>query len=841
MNKWTIVCCLLAISSGLLVHCHPSGSFSIQYYGDSEKPEVAARTPLRIVPKPDNSGVRKNRGSITYFSEFGPPSTGNELIKEVYPVPQGGFVPIVKNRGLSRYNQEAQVTKIQPVPKSFDTTHIKPVVEEPEADPIQQSLAASPLRLLPVEPQSFGTIRSEVQAIKNKHKKYFGESDYVDEYARAPISVKVEAPQLPVALVPPNVVATPLKPSVHYNFEQSFGDTKWPIKKASPIKKKSATISKSAYTIDGISDRKLTIDKLAKLDKYRLKSEESDSDESDSNSDSSSSEEDGTSSSSEEDSSEEGVVKESSNESQKESQREDEFPVNYYAQTRLEKSRAYLPAPQNDPRITEKISTKKTNIVYSEQGYNDKSFDHGKSTKLYEVHQRYRRDLADKAAEDEEEIVEEIEALPIPLALQQQVNGSNLNGEELLSYVQEVIKNSSKYLPDDINEDVDDSFTSLLLNSAEIKKLFALPNEPTPNASEPIAEGTEHVSSPEKYPFLNLPESDAISKTSALRYAENPAQLPKTGRSYYDTKNTRECDEIEPEIDHVPEATQNGVSYKPSPDPQRETRNKKRLKNLDKKIICLKKKQFGENPLDNPLFKEEFVDSDSVFGDNQEITNAKVFQPASIGHPLNPSINVYDDVISNIRLAIVAENANLKDRNRVEILKLKPKALDAESSESSNVNQTVVSVGIPLQQPEDSTKDGIFDISKYLPRIYYEPKDGVLYRVRYKKKKKKKKKNGAPKNRNIRHNPKYSDYTVFPRLEHETKPDYFNRESKFNYDAATEHSPVRSNKILHAPSNHHPKTLPHPIHSLSSGYYPYPVLAVRRKRFHYELIGNSER
>lgn len=730
MHIWTIVFAFLAVASAS-VQCASLPTI-IKYYDENSEPQNRpVRTPLRIVAEPV-----KSRGSITYYN--------NEIDQQPKPTPQR-LSPVASSR-------LQKVTRIHKVPDHYQEEDVSLV------DPIKLSLAGSPLRLLPLLPtHSRTTLQGD--------KKYFGTSNFVDEYVE-PIKIKVAdnaRPTGPVAGAP----------AVHYNYETSFGHAEWPINSKIPIIKKAAIITKSEFKVGSNEHGKLTIDKLAKLDKYRLRSTESssDSNESSSSSSSSSSEEDDDSSSSEEDSSEENNgAKEISDE-----EAEKNLPINYYSQIRNQDTRKYLPAPQNDLRINEKISTKKSGIVYSEQGYNDKSYDHKGTSKLYEVHQRYRRSNSN------------VETLPIPT--EKVTSGVKLNGEELLKYIQDLINNSSKYLPESNNDDSDDdinSINSFLLNSTEIMKLFALP--------VPLPDATATKPSTEKYPFLHIP-------VSALRYAESFNNFPKKGEFYYNNKITP-C----PDIDSIDE------SKVPSGDG--------RFKDLGRKIDCLQKRNFDADTLDNPLFKEELVNP-SFNGQRGEIT-PKLLR--SLNYLPNPSVNVYDDVISNIRSAIVAEHSHIKDRNQIEILKLKAKVADSEFSESSNVNQTVVRIA------KDTTKDGIFDISKYLPRTNYEAADGLKHVKRYKKKKRRK--NTAINSSKFRHNIYHKDYTVFPDLtppaylDSETAPNHVNHRKKL---FRSRNSPIN-------PSSQSSSGIPT---SLSSGYYPYPVLAAKKKRFHYELLRNA--
>lgn len=767
MAKWTILWAFMAIAFGI-VKTAPSAPTIIRYYDEnSETGAETVRTPLRIFAAP-----RRPRGSITYLT--------NNIEQQSSLIPQR-LSPVATH---NRYSSN-KVTRIEPVRGTYSATDAE------VSDPVKQSLAASPLRLLPLLPVSYNRISHD----NEPQKKYFGTSNYVDEY--------VEPFEITVSDEPSTVQVAPA-PAVHFNYETSFaGKTYLPIKSKVSNDKKVTRKSNSAYKIDEIKNGKSIIDELSKLDKYRLKSSEDKSDSSsssESEGSSSSSEEDGTSSSSEEDSSEEnGATRgEDSDEDEKDAP---ELTTNFYSQVRYQAVNKNQPSPLNDVHVNEKIKTKKTGIVYSEQGYNDKSFDQGRFSKLYEVHQRYRRDASNPT---QEASWDNIEVLPIPLALEK-VN-SIASGEELLKYLQDLIYNSSQYLSDDDDDDEQNNlntFTSLL-NSTEIKNLIAIP--------EPLPETPELQSLTEKYPFQQ------ILTNTALRYAENPMSFPRSGKTYYSLKRKRKCENISWNLNReVPLNNNKSVDTK-------------RFNSLGEKIDCLKKRHFDEDPFDNPLFNEEFVSQSTDFHDkgNTKNINSKIL--GALDHASNPSVNVYHDVRNNIRLAIIADQANVKDRNQIEILKLKSKVVDSESSDSTNVKHLVEK---PNTKTKPTAKDGIFDISKFIPRSYYDQKNGILYAVRHKKKKKKKKKlsdairkNQEPTASNVRQ----PNRTLTSWSEDEKIP--------------PEHSGYRNSRrksqkpILpyNQPSFHF-----HPTRTgLSSGYYPYAVLANSKKRFHYQLLRNTQ-
>lgn len=112
-----------------------------------------------------------------------------------------------------------------------------------------------------------------------------------------------------------------------------------------------------------------------------------------------------------------------------------------------------------------------------------------------------------------------------------------------------------------------------------------------------------------KYPFYNSP---AVGKHSALRYAENPENIPiKEGSDlafYEQAERRKRCDEVQSDIDPIPERVKN-VEDEPGPGDVEEIPDLPRLRNLGDKIDCFKERYFGENPLDNPFFKEEVIEA----------------------------------------------------------------------------------------------------------------------------------------------------------------------------------------------------------------------------------------
>lgn len=390
-------------------------------------------------------------------------------------------------------------------------------------------------------------------------------------------------------------------------------------------------------------------------------------------------------------------------------------PRKTYSQVRHSERVQRRPKLVEEPRVKEKISTSKSHIVYREEGYDDNDYDHGKEQKAGEFNEvekrqkdikRKRRSVnevpdkveedgrvkngslsevqfqnvtgtitgnvpkVDQAAEAKAEkdqvkeleravtatsaptnsttndtVDDEIDALPIPLALKQRLKPLNLKGAALMQYIEEALKNSSIYLPD----------------------------EPI-SADARISESRVIPVQSKKYPYYKLP-TDVVGKNSPLRYAQN-AKRPRS--SIYATKNDIECHDIDEQIDPIPNKIKNNNFDKTHPG-----RQGKRLRNLGDKIDCLKEKFFGKNPLDNPLFEENISVPDNVFNATEYIQS----------HIKN---NVYKDVLNNIR-------SNLLEESETD-----DKKATTRSDESSDVSYAEVYedlVDIPLDPTTEIPKD----------------------------------------------------------------------------------------------------------------------------------------
>ncbi|XP_050523495.1 uncharacterized protein LOC126895551 [Daktulosphaira vitifoliae] len=113
-------------------------------------------------------------------------------------------------------------------------------------------------------------------------------------------------------------------------------------------------------------------------------------------------------------------------------------------------------------------------------------------------------------------------------------------------------------------------------------------------------------------------------KHSALRYITNPALKPhKTngGMEFYESISSLKCDDITGPLGVIPERTDDG-EWKGEP----EVKNP-RIDAVGNKIGCFKNKYFGNDPLDNPLFKERDVGFPEVVAVGKSLDSRESIKP----------------------------------------------------------------------------------------------------------------------------------------------------------------------------------------------------------------------
>lgn len=349
---------------------------------------------------------------------------------------------------------------------------------------------------------------------------------------------------------------------------------------------------------------------------------------------------------------------------EEESRRHEHFvPFRMYAQVRHVEAENHEPkhkAPE--PRVTQKLTLEKKNVYYKEEGYDEKEYDHG--DEKISSNYRTKREVKD--------IGDAPEALPI----------ISHHGKKVLKQLGELLSKSSFFLPDE-----DDAFEY----------------DHTKRPIQTIYGTNSKVLKSHKYPYYNLPDTDTLNTMSAYRYSENMKNFPSAKQSLYDFKNIADCEEIDQEVNPVPDdIEEEGKSTKFN-------KNPRRLKNLGDKIGCFKRKYFGKDPFDNPLFKEKYVSSSIPISLNDS---------SFIAHQANPLITVYDDVISNIRAAFADE---------LLMQQKKAKALEKESAPADTVPASTTinkSVGAEIKVANSGSvvsaavpRFPLFDINKYYPKL----------------------------------------------------------------------------------------------------------------------------
>lgn len=355
---------------------------------------------------------------------------------------------------------------------------------------------------------------------------------------------------------------------------------------------------------------------------------------------------------------------------QEESKRREKFvPFKMYAQVRHVEAEKHEPRSEApSPQAKEKLTLEKKNIYYKEEGYEEKEYDHG--AEKVESHHRAKRDVSDAPPV----------ALPIVV---RNVDHSKSTGEKVTKYLEDLLSESSIYLPDDDIIAEQKQPSGIIYGSIQKKKSY-------------------------KYPYYNLPDSNTLNTMSAFRYSENIKNFPKAKESLYKYKNVKECQEIDQEVDPIPDdIEEEGKSSKYNESP-------KRLRNLGDKISCYKKKYFGDDPFDNPLFKEEYVAASIPIP----------FKDASfLSHQANPLITVYDDVISNIRAAFVDELRKEKEKEFLSST-VPPVAVAEPVPASINIaKNTSPPTKVSGFVPSAVSHLPIFDISRYYPKLNIPPSE----------------------------------------------------------------------------------------------------------------------
>lgn len=514
--------------------------------------------------------------------------------------------------------------KSQHLSKSNNVEDIPPYV--PDNSPFYPLMKPSPINIMPTQPPSFDAVRNYVQYLKMRQQKFFSDFNNDEEPAvELKKSQQISAPyegEIDYFKEREQELAREAEFSpVNYvkNVQSSEDTEELPYTEESSRSNESETITNN----DGNANihRVDNDDYATNSDDYNDSHYTDYADET-TNDDDEEVESDGD-----------------------ESRNKENFvPFRLYAQVRhVEADHHEKPSKSN---IKEKVSLAKKNVYYKEEGYEDKNYDHGAERINYDKRNKQNKRRGKRSTDDDIDVSQ----LPVALAYFKKSEIPQLTGEKLFKHLDELIKNSSIYLPDE--DDV-----------------------------RPVKFGPINPSI--KYPNYSIFPDTIKPQLLPDRYSESS---PKLRNSLYASKNVKECDEIEDDINPVPsdiEEEDKPTKYNKSP---------KKLNNLGDKIQCYREKYFGKDPFDNPLFKED------------EYVEATIPIPVNhIAHQANPLITVYDDVINNIRSGILNE---FKKKREAENLPTEHVTTRNKQLQIPNYSSVVGVSNLP-----------IFDINTFLPKF----------------------------------------------------------------------------------------------------------------------------
>lgn len=344
---------------------------------------------------------------------------------------------------------------------------------------------------------------------------------------------------------------------------------------------------------------------------------------------------------------------------------QDDFvPSRIMSSVRGVKQVIHKPRNVQQPSLRERIRESGGHIVYTEDGYEDKQYDHGKEDKSVEYLSRTRRST----------------------------NVKDLKGQELIDHLDRLIRNVSDYL-----------------DSSEI----------IPDTDK------KHLQQPDKkFPLYNNTEKPI--EDSPIKYSEyaKPVVDDEYSDELYESKPDN-CEEYDEEVDDEIESIPNAHNDTDG--------RKKRLGNLGNKLECLKKTLFGEEPLDNPLFKEKTISQPKL-----ENLFSSVVQESDNIQTIS---SVYSDVMDNIKYNSFNENQRIfsdfgvSDNFAVGTINVKKTVKpdnelntnekytdDSKQKSNGKEKQTVTESPLTVFNPfRDPAQLPILDISRYIPTPKYEP------------------------------------------------------------------------------------------------------------------------
>lgn len=372
-------------------------------------------------------------------------------------------------------------------------------------------------------------------------------------------------------------------------------------------------------------------------------------------------------------------------------------PIRVYSQVRhLEKkSRKPLKRPVYEPNLREKLSQEKRHLVYKEEGYEDKEYDHaghekdsisteesalkkGKKLRQNEKNRKKSRVRIERSA-----TYFERNKNSSPRG-NKKYNYTTLKGIDLINHINELLVNSSVYLPDDSSE-----------KATSKRQLKATKDHDTSESEQ---------KSQYRHIFTTTPKQIIEKNFKNVSFRRPP-------KSIYKTKPKIDCEEDDFDFD---EDDFDGTT-------------KKRGGQLGIKLDCLKAKFFGNDPFNEPFFEDDLVTTSTPSIPSSNV--GKKRQVISRGKNTNVSKVVYDDIMNNIKKS---QNNAGTDVILGRISPLKKKPLDSAPQENKSALSFKVTTVSPLlfSTTEFNIKNFFnnkhekapptFDINDYYPKPSFE-------------------------------------------------------------------------------------------------------------------------
>lgn len=290
-------------------------------------------------------------------------------------------------------------------------------------------------------------------------------------------------------------------------------------------------------------------------------------------------------------------------------------PYRTYAQVRKSFSKKRIPKKKkSDPRLKESIKDSKVHTVYSEEGYEDSGYDHGNQEKSAESREDLREKSADGNVETREYQKNDQEEFDSPRAPSPPIEedfDDESSEEESETRIEEnrntTTENPTRSESRIVSSEKPENSEELILIDSYMDEA----KHPEEIALKRSKRDTQ------KYPLYNYKK---LNQLSSLRYIENSDNVPieSVEDSFYEKVDKIQCPEVT-DVDPIPERIKKTDQNTTALNQTRMDAPKIKLNKLGDQIDCLKSRYFGEEPLDNPLFAEDKVETPkTIFKQDEE-------------------------------------------------------------------------------------------------------------------------------------------------------------------------------------------------------------------------------